>query len=370
MTDSLSHWYRGRRVLVTGHTGFKGSWLVAWLREAGAEVTGFALPPEIDRPALFRDAKLDDGIQSRFGDIRDAAGLAAVVATAAPELVFHLAAQSLVRRSYREPVDTFAINVLGTAHLLEGVRATPSVRAVVVVTSDKCYENDGSGTPLRESAPMGGHDPYSASKGCTELLTAAWRRSFLSSQGVAVATARAGNVFGGGDWAEDRLIPDLAAAAGRGEVATIRHPLAIRPWQYVLEPLHGYLLLGQALVERGNEVAEGWNFGPASSDALTVREIAARLARVWDRVQVRELPDPAAVHEAPTLTLDAGKAARGLGWRPLLSLDEALARTASWYRDAFAAPDDIPALVRRHLTTFNHELSTHAPAMTGSRSSR
>ncbi|MES2304419.1 MAG: CDP-glucose 4,6-dehydratase [Gemmatimonadota bacterium] len=369
MTDALSAWYRGRRVLVTGHTGFKGSWLVAWLRQAGAIVTGYALAPESGGPALFRDARLAEGITSHLGDIRDAAALEAATLSAAPELVFHLAAQSLVRRSYREPLETFATNVMGTAHVLEAVRQTPEVRAVVVVTSDKCYENDGSGKPLHEDAPMGGHDPYSASKGCTELVTTAWRRSFLAERGIAVASARAGNVFGGGDWAEDRLIPDLARAAGRDEVATIRHPLAVRPWQYVLEPLHGYLLLGRALIEQGDAVAEGWNFGPSASDALTVREIAARLASVWPRVRVREAPDAAAVHEAPTLTLDASKAAHRLGWHPLLTLDAALERTAAWYRDALAAPDDIPALVERHLGAFTDAISSSAPAAAGARSS-
>ncbi len=369
MRQTIGDWYSGRRVYVTGHTGFKGSWLVAWLRDAGAVVTGYALPPERDRPALFRDAALDNGIDSQIGDLLDADRLTASLVTAAPEVVFHLAAQSLVRRSYREPVQTFATNVMGTANLLEAVRATPSLRAVVVVTSDKCYENDGSGFPLFESAPMGGHDPYSASKGCAELLTAAWRRSYLAERGVAVATARAGNVFGGGDWAEDRLIPDLAAAAARGEVAILRNPLAIRPWQYVLEPLHGYLLLGRALIERGSTAAEGWNFGPAFGDALTVREIASRLACVWDRVQVREASDPAAVHEAPTLTLDASKAGRELGWQPLLSLDDALTRTASWYRDAFAAPSEVAMLVRRHLADFTRLLSPHVPAAAGPRSS-
>lgn len=362
MTDALSAWYRDRRVLVTGHTGFKGSWLVAWLRDAGAVITGYALPPEADRQSLFRDTRIADEITSVLGDVRDAEQLATTTAAAAPEVVFHLAAQSLVRRSYREPVETFATNVIGTAHLLEAVRRTPSVRGVVVVTSDKCYENDGSGHPLAEAAPMGGHDPYSASKGCAELLTTAWRRSFLAQRGVAVATARAGNVFGGGDWAEDRLLPDLLAAAGRGEVAMLRNPTAIRPWQYVLEPLHGYLLLGRALVEQGGGFAEGWNFGPAASDALTVREIAGRLARVWHRVQVREVPDAMAVHEAPTLTLDASKAHARLGWDPVLPLDEALGATASWYREAFSNPGDVPQLVRRHLTAFRGRLSTQSPA--------
>lgn len=362
MTDALSAWYSGRRVFVTGHTGFKGSWLVAWLRGAGATVTGYALPPETDRPALFTDAALADGITSVLADIRDASRLTAAVTAAAPEIVFHLAAQSLVRRSYREPVETFATNVLGTAHLLEAVRATPSVRAVVVVTSDKCYENDGSGRPLAEAAPMGGHDPYSASKGCTELLTTAWRRSFLAERGVAVATARAGNVFGGGDWAEDRLVPDLMAAAARGETATLRHPTAIRPWQYVLEPLHGYLLLGRALVTDGAAYADGWNFGPATADALSVREISARLADAWDQVRVVEAPEASAVHEAPTLTLDAAKSSRLLGWQPLLALVDALHATARWYRDAAAAPIEIPRLVERDLAAFRRRLPPFAAA--------
>ena len=365
MTAPLSDWYRGRRVYVTGHTGFKGSWLVAWLQQAGAIVTGFALPPEADRPALFRDAALDVGIDSQFGDILDSGRLSASLSSAAPEIVFHLAAQSLVRRSYREPVKTMAANVIGTAHLLEAVRVTRSTRAVIVVTSDKCYENDGSGRPLSEDAAMGGHDPYSASKGCAELVTTAWRRSFLAPCGVAVATARAGNVFGGGDWGEDRLIPDLVTSASRSETAVLRNPDAIRPWQYVLEPLHGYLLLGRALIERGEEVAEGWNFGPAAADALTVRDIARRFGDVWGRTLVSEAAVTGAMHEAPTLRLDASKAVARLGWKPALTLDEALAATATWYRDAFDEPAAVPELVRRRLADFTDRLSIPLPAAAG-----
>ena len=368
MTASLSDWYRGRRVYVTGHTGFKGSWLVAWLREAGAIVTGFALPPEADRPALFRDAALHVGIDSQFGDILDSSRLSASLASAAPEIVFHLAAQSLVRRSYREPVQTMAANVIGTAHLLEAVRAARSARAVIVVTSDKCYENDGSGRPISEDAAMGGHDPYSASKGCAELVTAAWRRSFLAPSGVAVATARAGNVFGGGDWGEDRLIPDLVTSVSQGELAVLRNPDAVRPWQYVLEPLHGYLLLGRALIERGEEVAEGWNFGPDAADALTVRDIARRFSDVWGRTLVSEAAVSGALHEAPTLRLDASKAVARLGWKPILTLDQALATTAMWYRDAFDEPAAIAALVRRHLADFTDRLPIIPPAAAGVRS--
>lgn len=369
MTDALTAWYRGRRVLITGHTGFKGSWLLAWLRTAGAEITGYALAPEPDQPALFHQARLDEGIDSILGDIRDAGRLDEVIRAAAPEVIFHLAAQSLVLRSYREPVETFATNVMGTAHVLEAARRTPSVRAIVVVTSDKCYENDGSGVPLDETAAMGGHDPYSASKGCTELLTAAWRRSFLAERGVAVATARAGNVFGGGDWARDRLFPDLLGPATRGEESTIRKPLAIRPWQYVLEPLQGYLLLGRALVEHGEAVAEGWNFGPESADALTVRDISARLSAVWPQLRVRELPETTAPHEAATLTLDATKARDRLGWYPVFTLDQALEATAVFYRDSLAAPESIPELMQQTLASYLTQLATHSSAAAESRSS-
>ena len=360
MSDDLERWYHGRRVLVTGHTGFKGSWLVAWLRKAGAEVTGYALPPEAGRRSLFEEGRLADGINSVLGDVRDPRQVERCMAAAEPEVVFHLAAQSLVRRSYREPVETFATNVMGTVHVLDAVRRTPSVRGVVVVTSDKCYENDGSGRAHAEEAPFGGHDPYSASKGCAELVSAAWRRSYLAERGVAVATARAGNVFGGGDWAEDRLLPDLFAAAGRGDTAILRNPWSVRPWQYVLEPLRGYLLLGRALVEHGNAFAEGWNFGPGVDAAVPVRYLAERIGRIWDRVVVREAPEPGAVHEAAHLVLDASKARERLGWLPFLTLDDSLSLTAAWYRDAFASPASIPDLVLRGLDSYRGRL---APAL-------
>lgn len=356
--SALGDWYRGRRVFVTGHTGFKGSWLVAWLREAGAEVTGYALAPESDRRSLFREARLAEGMHSHLADVRDATTLGRALTEARPEVVFHLAAQSLVRRSYREPVATLATNVMGTATLLEACRSATALRAIVVVTSDKCYQNDGSGQPMQESGAMGGDDPYSASKGCAELVTHTWRRSFLAAQGVGVASARAGNVFGGGDWAEDRLFPDLLGAAGRGEVAALRHPDAVRPWQYVLEPVHGYLLLARALAEAGAAFAEGWNFGPDPTDALPVREIAARLTAVWDRVRVIEAPESDAVHEAATLTLDAAQARARLGWRPVFTLDEALRSTALWYREASDPRADMVALMQRHLVEWELRRST------------
>ena len=344
---SLAEWYRGRRVLLTGHTGFKGAWLTAWLREAGAMVTGYALPPE--RPSLFELAGLAEGITSVLADVRDRARLQDAVLAAAPEVVFHLAAQSLVRRSYRDPVGTFDTNLMGTVHLLEVIRSSPSVRGAVVVTSDKCYEDSGSSRACREGDPMGGHDPYSASKGCAELATAAYRRSFLGTGETALASARAGNAIGGGDYAEDRLIPDLMRAAERGEVATLRSPEAVRPWQHVLEPLRGYLMLGRALVERGQAVAGAWNFGPGEEDMVTVREVAARLESRWPGLRIAARTKPSDTYEARHLRLDAAKAAAELGWRPMLSLDEALSLTAEWYRAALDGPSAGTAMLFRQI---------------------
>ena len=352
MTPELAEWYRGRRVFVTGHTGFKGSWLVAWLREAGAAVTGYALPPETGRPALFTLAGLDRGIDSILADVRDRQRLQAVFTAAAPELVFHLAAQAVVRRSYREPVETYETNVLGTAHLLDAARRAPSVRAIVVVTSDKCYEDRGTGHPYREDEPMGGYDPYSSSKGCAELVTAAYRRSFLGEQGIAVGSGRAGNVIGGGDWTEDRLVPDLMEAAARGEQTLLRRPNAVRPWQFVLDPLRGYLMLGRALVEQGCTVAEAWNFGPAEGDIATVGELARRMRCTWDRVSVRAEGAEPGPHEAAFLALDCTKARDRLGWKPALTLEEGVRMTTAWYRAYYENPASAPLLVQQQLDTY------------------
>jgi CDP-glucose 4,6-dehydratase len=347
---SLTEWYRGRRVLVTGHTGFKGAWLSAWLREAGAVLTGYALPP--DRPSLFELAGLAEGMTSEAADVRDATRLREVARAAAPEVVFHLAAQALVRRSCREPVETFGTNVMGTVHLLEALRATPSVRSIVVVTSDKCYAEQGNGDRYREDDPLGGRDPYSASKGCSELVTAAYRRSFFATGAVAVASARAGNAIGGGDYGEDRLVPDLMRAAARGEIATLRSPDAVRPWQHVLDLIRGYLMLGRALVGRSQDFAGAWNFGPADEGVVTVREVASRLAALWPGLRIAEA-SRADDLEARQLRLDAGKANALLGWRQLLSLDEGLSLTAEWYRAAHASPDRaapvLLAQLRRYL---------------------
>jgi CDP-glucose 4,6-dehydratase len=343
----LTNWYRGRRVLVTGHTGFKGAWLSAWLQKAGAELTGYALPPE--HQSLFELAGLSRGMTSVLADVRDQARVQEAIQAADPEIVFHLAAQSLVRRSYRIPAETFATNVMGTVHLLDAVRPTPSVRAVVVVTSDKCYENRGGTDRYREPDPIGGHDPYSASKGCAELVTAAFRRSFFSDGSAALASARAGNAIGGGDFAEDRLVPDLMRAAARGEILRLRAPDSVRPWQHVLEPIRGYLMLGRALVERGQMAAGAWNFGPREEDSVTVREVASRLAAQWPGVRIA--PDAASpgVHEALSLQLNSDKAGSVLGWKTLLALDEALAMTAEWYRAAEESPAAAAAVLQNQI---------------------
>jgi CDP-glucose 4,6-dehydratase len=324
-------WFQGRRVFVTGHTGFKGAWLSLWLQKLGAEVTGFALPA-LDQ-SLFRVSDVGAGMESILGDVRDRAALEAALRKARPEVVIHMAAQALVRRSYADPVESFATNVMGTVNLLDIARDLPTLRAVVNVTSDKCYENDGSGRAFQESDPMGGHDPYSASKGAAEVAAAGMVRSFFSGS-TAVASVRAANVIGGGDWATDRIVPDLMRAAAAGTTAEIRRPGAVRPWQHVLEPLRGYLMLAHELAEKGQAFAGGWNFGPAAADAVTVREIADGVARRWAAVR----PDyPAAEtgpHEAPVLQLDCTKAARDLGWRPVMGLSDTLDLTVAWYRGA------------------------------------
>jgi len=327
--------WRGRSVFVTGHTGFKGGWLAIWLSMLGARVYGYALTPDT-RPALFDVARVGEGMQHCIGDVRDAADLAAAIAAARPEIMFHLAAQPLVREGYREPVATFSTNVMGTAHLLEAARNTPSIRAVVVVTSDKCYSNRESSRPYVEDDALGGRDPYSASKACAEIVAMAWRESFLRG-GMGVATARAGNVIGGGDWACDRLVPDALRAWETKTVLQVRYPGAVRPWQHVLEPLHGYLLLAQKLAD--GEAAEAWNFGPDDADMVPVGELLDRLAGRWGEGATwcsdgRDHP-----HEAGLLHLNSTKARNGLGWRPRWRLDHALDRIAAWHRAYLAGAD-------------------------------
>jgi CDP-glucose 4,6-dehydratase len=349
-------------VLLTGHTGFKGAWLSLWLQSLGARVTGYALDPP-SSPNLFQLTALDRRIDSRTGDLRDLSRLQAVLADSAPDVVLHLGAQSLVRRSYEAPVDTFATNVMGTVHLLEAVRRVGGVKAVVIVTSDKCYENQEWLWGYRESEPMGGHDPYSSSKGCAELVTAAFRRSFFAAEqhdrhGTAVASARAGNVIGGGDWAEDRLVPDLVRAFCDGRPVTIRNPVAIRPWQHVLDPLAGYLLLAERLVEDGPAFADAWNFGPAATSEVAAGELARRVQAEWGSGEVTLADAPTGPHEACFLKLDSSKAIARLGWRPRLDLPEAVSLAVDWYRKVHADPSRACTLT---LEQIHHYAALGAP---------
>ena len=333
----LSFW-RGRRVFLTGHTGFKGSWLALWLRALGAEVTGYALPPAT-RPSLFEVARVESGIRSCIGDIRDGAALGRALDEAQPEIIFHLAAQALVGAGYAQPVETYAVNVVGTAQVLECARRARGLRAVIGVTSDKCYDNRERPEGYREHEPLGGRDPYSSSKAGAELVIAAYRESFLRPQGIAVASARAGNAIGGGDWAPDRLVPDLLAAFARAEPAVLRRPTSVRPWQHVLDPLAGYLALGRALLQEGEKFAEAWNFGPSGDGLVEVGEIARRLCALWGKgarcVESKALTP----HEAHLLHLDAGKARERLGWRPRRDLDAALLATVDWQRAWLSGSD-------------------------------
>lgn len=331
--------WAGKRVFVTGHTGFKGSWLCLWLSALGAHVSGYALAPGTS-PSLFEAADVARGLQQHTqGDIRDLAALRAALARAQPEIVLHLAAQALVPRSYEEPLETWSTNVMGTAHVLEAVRQHAGVRAVLVISSDKCYENREWVWGYRESDPMGGHDPYSASKGATELVVASYRRAFLAEQGIALGSARAGNVIGGGDWTPTRLVPDVLAAFAAGRPVTLRQPGAIRPWQHVLEPLRGYLVLAQKLYEEGAPWAEGWNFGPRPDDAKSVAWVVGELARAWGPQASWASEASPQPHEAHTLKLDCSQAHARLGWQPRWSATTALQQTLSWYRAWQAGAD-------------------------------
>jgi CDP-glucose 4,6-dehydratase len=323
--------WAGRRVLLTGHTGFKGSWLSLWLQSMGAELRGVALDPPT-QPALFHVARVSAGMDHRIADIRDYEAVRALLSEFQPEVVFHMAAQPLVRRSYDHPIETYATNVMGTVHLLEAARQVGSVRAVVNITTDKCYQNREWVWGYREEEPMGGHDPYSSSKGCSELVSSAYRESFLREAGVAMATARAGNVIGGGDWAADRLVPDILRALQAQEPVLIRNPHAIRPWQHVLEPLSGYLLLAERLCREGQGEAEGWNFGPRDEDARPVQWIVEHLCTRWDTAARWALQEGNHPHEANFLKLDISKARQRLQWAPRWSLEDALGRITSWHR--------------------------------------
>ena len=324
-----------KQVFVTGHTGFKGGWLSAWLLEMGAEVSGYALKPDTD-PCFFHLCGLGDRVRSVIADIRDANALKRAIQESQPEIVFHLAAQPLVRRSYQDPVETFSTNVMGTVNLLDAVRRAPSVRAVIVVTSDKCYESKDTDGGYKEDDPMGGHDPYSASKGCAELVTTAYRRSYFAdtSSPVAVASVRAGNVIGGGDWGEDRLVPDAVRALQQNQPLVVRNPEAVRPWQHVLEPLAGYLMLAERLYREKDPWAGAWNFGPRVQDAVPVATLANMVFRLWGKGGWQTDTDQNQPHETQYLALDSSKARHTLGWRPQLSLEEAVGLTVSWYLQA------------------------------------
>jgi CDP-glucose 4,6-dehydratase len=324
------NFWRAKRVFLTGHTGFKGGWLAHWLADAGARVFGYALTPPTE-PSLFSVCALRERMTEHvIADIRDLAKLQEALHSAQPEIVLHLAAQSLVHESYVHPIDTYAVNVLGTANVLEAIRRVPGVKVVVSVTSDKCYENLEAAAPFREDDPLGGADPYSSSKGCAEIVTTAYRRSFLAAQGVRVASARAGNVIGGGDWAKDRLVPDFFRAVDAHTSLMVRSPGATRPWQHVLEPLAGYLMLAERLHTDGEVFAQAWNFGPDARDIRGVRDVVETLCRLepagrWDTDK------RAQVAEAHTLSLDSGKARLKLGWHPRWDLTTALEKTVEWH---------------------------------------
>lgn len=355
-----SAFWKDKRVLLTGHTGFKGSWLSLWLQSMGSQVVGYALTPPTN-PSLFQVAEVGSGMTSIIGDIRDLNQLHAVLATHRPEIVIHMAAQALVRHSYIEPVETYSTNVMGTVNLLDAVRRTSSVRAVVNVTSDKCYENREWAWGYRENEAMGGYDPYSNSKGCAELVTAAYRNSYFhpekyAEHGVAVGSGRAGNVIGGGDWADDRLIPDILRAITEGKPVNIRNPHAVRPWQHVLEPLSGYLLLAQKLYEEGTAYAEGWNFGPQAEDAKPVQWIVETLTRAWGDGASWSLDGGDHPHEAHYLKLDCSKASGKLHWHPRWHLEQALDAIIEWHR-ADQDGQDMRKTTIRQIDAYNASLA-------------
>jgi len=323
--------WEGKKVFITGHTGFKGGWLTLWLQSMGAEVYGYALKPPAET-SFFTEVGIGQGmISSTIADIRDVNKLRGAMQAARPEIVFHLAAQPLVRYSYEQPIETYEVNVMGTVHVLESVRAISSVKVVVNITTDKCYENREWPWGYREDEAMGGFDPYSSSKGCAELVSAAYRRSFLDSAGIALATARAGNVIGGGDWAKDRLIPDFLRAMDAGIMLTIRSPHSTRPWQHVLEPLSGYLCLAESLFTHGESFAEGWNFGPNDEDARSVSWIVEQLAELRQDVKW-QCDDSEQPHEANYLKLDSSKAKARLKWQAKWRLQTALEKTIEWHQ--------------------------------------
>jgi CDP-glucose 4,6-dehydratase len=324
------HW-KGRRVLITGHTGFKGAWLVQVMHRLGVDICGYALAPNTS-PSLYDAANITKLCRSEIGDIRDRARLLGVVKSFRPEVVFHLAAQPLVRVSYRDPFETYSVNVMGLITLFEVLREAADIRCVVNVTSDKCYENLEWDRGYQETDAMGGYDPYSSSKACSELITASWRRSFFDPAGILVASGRAGNVIGGGDWAEDRLIPDFIRSVENGDELTIRSPRATRPWQHVLEPLSGYIGVAEKLLDNDNSAATGWNFGPEDESVRNVEWVAETICQYWGNGARVKIAADASFHEAHNLMLDIQKAKKELGWVPRWNVSDALFRTVYWHR--------------------------------------
>jgi CDP-glucose 4,6-dehydratase len=358
---TLKFW-KNRKVFVTGHTGFKGCWLSLWLTELGAEVTGYALAPATT-PNMFDAIGLGTRMTSIIGDIRDRRKLEEAIEAARPDIVFHLAAQSLVRESYLNPLDTFEVNVQGTANLLNGCLGRSTIRSIAVVSSDKCYRNESGPRAFTEEDPLGGRDPYSASKACAEVVTAAYRHSFYAPDGAgparaALASARAGNVIGGGDWAADRIVPDLVRALVVGRPAIVRNPEAVRPWQHVLDPIAGYLMLAQAGWRDSERYATSFNFGPDPANSATVRSVVEAIVGVWSgRLRWEHRPDARAPHEASALMLDSSKAQRLLGWRPSLGLAQAIKMTAAWY-DAYLDRQDMAAFTGRQIEEYVARAST------------
>ncbi|WP_248802273.1 CDP-glucose 4,6-dehydratase [Pseudomonas sp. MWU13-2100] len=350
--------WSGKRVLLTGHTGFKGSWLALWLESLGAQVSGFALDPSTE-PSLFELARVGEGLNDQRGDLRDLGALLELIAETEPEIVLHLAAQPLVREAYRDPLGTYSSNVMGTLNLLEAIRQVGGVRACVLITTDKVYANQEWAWPYRENEALGGHDPYSSSKACCELLAQSYVASFFpreryEAHGLAVATARAGNVLGGGDFSAERLIPDVLKAWSANEPVTLRYPQAVRPWQHALEPLAGYLQLAAALYERGPEAAGAWNFGPGADDTCSVGDVVARLAGRWPQAPGLRV-EPSELHEAGLLRLDSSRARQLLGWQPRWSLQQCLEHTLDWHL-AWKNAEDMRSVTLAQLNLYRGEL--------------
>jgi len=341
--------WKGKRVFITGHTGFKGSWISLWLSLLGAKVKGYALIPSTS-PSLFYESRIEEIITSQIGDIRDQEALYESMVTFSPDILIHMAAQPLVRYSYDEPVETFEVNVMGTVNVLEVARSCDSLKVIINITTDKCYENDGRSQGYKEDDPMGGYDPYSSSKGCAELVTSAYRRSFFQKQGVGLASVRAGNVIGGGDWANDRLIPDILRSFERKKAVIIRNPKATRPWQHVLEPLSGYLLLAQKMYNNSEKFAEGWNFGPNEKDVKSVGWILDEMISKWPNSSWR-LDSSSNPHEADFLKLNISKAQSKLDWNPIWELSDSLERIVTWHQ-SWLHGDDMYLVCLNEIKTY------------------